>query len=106
MILGRHGARRPCYKDAGEGSIQIASALDAFLQRGGSAMFIWPVVPPRRRSWRIWCIFAALSDSLRQGSDGIERDGKATQLPITRGDAIFVPPNCWEQPAWAAGFGC
>src|ERR1019366_2290092 len=31
----------------------------------------------------------------------IEQNGAATQLPINRGDAIFVPPNCWNKPAWA-----
>ena len=30
----------------------------------------------------------------------IERDGHACTIQVRQGEAVFVPPNCWNRPTW------
>lgn len=80
---------------------QIAEALDSFLNRRGitKVHIAGGSVSPPQLAYLV--NFPRLSIILG-GEDQmeIEIQGQARQLTMKRGEAVFVPANCWNKPAW------
>jgi AraC-like DNA-binding protein len=80
----------------------ITTAMQAFLKRGGikqvhvaGGSTSPPVLAYLVNFPRLSVILAG-EDQME-----IERDGLAAQFTIKRGQAVLVPANCWNKPAWA-----
>jgi AraC-like DNA-binding protein len=82
-------------------AIEIAAALENFLTRGGvSAVHIaGGATPPPQMAYLV--NFPRLSVILA-GDDQmeIEKDKQSVIFNIKRGEAVFVPGNAWNRPAW------
>jgi AraC-like DNA-binding protein len=82
---------------------EIAEALEAFLRRERvqSVHFAGGSSPPPQLAYLV--SFPRLSIVL-SGQDRmeIEEDGQTRQITMKRGEAVFVPANCWNKPAWAS----
>jgi AraC-like DNA-binding protein len=85
-----------------QASEQITGEIQAFLKRGGinrvhvaggstSPPPLAYIVHFPRLSVILW------------GEDQmeIESDGQARQITVKRGEAVFVPGNCWNKPHWS-----
>jgi len=82
---------------------QIADALEGFLRRGGiqSVHFAGGETPPPQLAYLV--NFPRLSVMLAgQDHMEIEEQGAMTSVTVKRGEAVFVPANCWNKPAWAS----
>src|SRR4051812_4193781 len=80
----------------------IASALQAFLKRGGVRrvhMAGGCTVPPQLA----YLVNSPRLSIILAGEDlmDIEQQGKAAVIAVKGGDAVFVPANCWNRPAWS-----
>jgi AraC-like DNA-binding protein len=82
--------------------LSITEGLEAFLKRGGVTQVHIaggstspPVMSYLVNFPRISVILAG-EDQME-----IERGGKACQFNIKKGEAVFVPANCWNKPAWS-----
>jgi AraC-like DNA-binding protein len=80
---------------------EISDAIDAFLASGGirEMHVAQGSISPPAMAYLVH--FPRLSIIL-DGEDQmeIEREGQARQLKLRAGEAVFVPANCWNKPAW------
>ncbi len=80
----------------------IADAIETFLDRDGvrKVYIAGGTTPPPQLGYLV--SFPRLSVILA-GHDQmeIEDGGESTTVEVKKGEAVFVPGNCWNRPAWA-----
>jgi len=83
-------------------SLEISQAMEAFLNRGGITRVHLAGGSTSPPAMAYLVNFPRLSVIL-SGDDQmeIERDGQHCQFDIKRGEAVLVPANCWNKPAWS-----
>jgi AraC-like DNA-binding protein len=85
-----------------EASKAIARELEVFLNRGGVGQVYMAGGSSSPPQLAYLVNFPRLSVIL-SGEDPmeIEQQGQIGTFRVKRGEAVFVPANCWNKPAWA-----
>jgi AraC-like DNA-binding protein len=83
----------------------LASALRAFLRRGRVKRVFFAecaaATPPPQLAYLVH--FPRLTITLRgRDSMWIEHQGRARLIPLSVGEAVVVPVNCWNKPTWTS----
>lgn len=92
----------PKTPEAASAARPIVEALEGFLRRGriGAVIIAGGSKPPPPLGYLVH--FPRISVTLR-GTDPmlVEQEGAVRLVRPARGDAVVVPPNCWNRPNWS-----